>query len=174
MYKPSRILAYIQIPLFVIWFALAVSVYSALPERIPVHFDLSGTADGFANRSWWSWYLLPLVALGSCVWVVAVARWTASHPERWNVPHKAKVLALTPAERQPLTDLVELMLVGSSLAVTIVLALIHYQTWLVATGRAIGLTTLTRSAIFCLIGLVVLAIPAWLIAFNRRLKGIVA
>lgn len=36
--------------------------YSALPERIPVHFDMQGKADGFGGRVFA--FLMPVLALG--------------------------------------------------------------------------------------------------------------
>lgn len=42
--------------------ALTAAVYDKLPARVPVHFDLHGTTDGFADRAFGAWILLGVAA----------------------------------------------------------------------------------------------------------------
>ena len=82
------------------------------------------------------------------------------------------MLALTPEQRRPLADLMELMLALTSLSVVLLMAMLHYETWRVATSVSSELSLAARTGILLVIGSVVLLIPVWLIAFNRRLKAI--
>ncbi len=81
-----------------VW-ALALAAWPSLPERIPVHFDLHGRADGWVDRSPGWWFLLPALAtaigvlLGFALprWMLAMARANS----RWlNVPRKQQFMAL--------------------------------------------------------------------------------
>jgi uncharacterized membrane protein len=48
-------------------------VYSRLPERFPIHFDLHGNVDGFASRPVGA-FLMPVVALATWAFVRSVPR----------------------------------------------------------------------------------------------------
>ncbi|TZG00243.1 DUF1648 domain-containing protein (plasmid) [Chryseobacterium panacisoli] len=54
--------------------------YNTLPERIPVHFDMEGKADGFGGKIYA--FLMPVLALGLYVLFVYGVR----HPEGTNFP----------------------------------------------------------------------------------------
>jgi uncharacterized membrane protein len=45
-------------------FAVTAALYHRLPDPVPVHWDVTGTADGFAPKPWGP-FLLPLVAAGA-------------------------------------------------------------------------------------------------------------
>ncbi|MBE4947139.1 DUF1648 domain-containing protein [Chryseobacterium culicis] len=63
---------------FLWWFTL--KNYSTLPERIPVHFDMEGKADGFGGRVYA--FLMPVLALG----LYALFVYGVRHPEDTNFP----------------------------------------------------------------------------------------
>ncbi|QBA19980.1 DUF1648 domain-containing protein [Chryseobacterium indologenes] len=54
--------------------------YNTLPERIPVHFDMEGKADGFGGKMYA--FLMPVLALG----LYAVFTYGTRHPEDTNFP----------------------------------------------------------------------------------------
>jgi len=54
--------------------------YSTLPERIPVHFDMQGKADGFGGKIYA--FLMPVLALG----LYALFVYGLRHPEDTNFP----------------------------------------------------------------------------------------
>ncbi|WP_276967456.1 DUF1648 domain-containing protein [Chryseobacterium sp.] len=54
--------------------------YNTLPERIPVHFDMEGKADGFGGKIYA--FLIPVIALG----LYAVFTYGTRHPEDTNFP----------------------------------------------------------------------------------------
>jgi len=78
--------------------------YPRLPGRIPVHFNASGNADCWAEKSRGLWFALPIVALGltGLMYLMSLAVSGARHNPRWlNIPHKAQFLALPPERQAP-------------------------------------------------------------------------
>ncbi len=74
---------------------LAGSLWSSLPERVPMHFDASGRADGFVDRSALVWFALPAFATAlGCLLGFLLPRWMRGMAERnspWlNVPDAAR------------------------------------------------------------------------------------
>ncbi|MEI7657699.1 MAG: DUF1648 domain-containing protein [Phycisphaerae bacterium] len=77
----------------------AAAWYPRLPDRIPIHFDMSGTPDGWAAKSAATWFLLPglatlltLALMGAgLVMIPALAR---HKPQLINIPSKERFLAL--------------------------------------------------------------------------------
>ena len=87
-----------------VW-GLALQAWPALPERIPMHFDLSGVPDRWGDKSLVSWFGLP--ALGTLLGFVMgllLPRWVAGMARRnspWlNVPDKKRFAALPEAARE--------------------------------------------------------------------------
>lgn len=101
--------------LIVLW-AVAISFWGGLPERLPMHFDLAGVPDRWVERTPWNWFLLPGMAtalaglFGAALpaWVLALA---ASNSPYLNVPRKADFVKLSPAARvramQPMVALLD-------------------------------------------------------------------
>lgn len=85
-----------------LWVA-AVAVAPSLPERLPVHFDLSGRPDAWSSsRAWW-WFLPALATVLVVLLAFLVPPWTeklARANSRWlNVPDAARFRALPEAAR---------------------------------------------------------------------------
>jgi uncharacterized membrane protein len=94
-----------------LWTALMVlgncvyawSTFDALPARIPMHFDATGVANGFAPKSWAAWLLLPGIATGISVLFTVISLSLRVLPaERLNLPNKQRFLALPPERRREL------------------------------------------------------------------------
>ena len=47
--------------------AITAALYRRLPERVPVHFDLHGNADGFMARPFGAWILVALTVFAWCI-----------------------------------------------------------------------------------------------------------
>jgi hypothetical protein len=84
-----------------IWWR-ALAWYPHLPDRIPMHFNGSGTPDRWADRGW-EWFLLPgmsalLVALFAAI--ALFLDWMAMRtPALINVPNKELFVRLSPTGR---------------------------------------------------------------------------
>lgn len=119
----------------------AANWYPRIPDRFPIHFDLAGTPDGWANKSIATWFMLPGCATGISVLLVLIG-WVlipllAAHsPEFINIPNKARFLKLSADDRvrtmQPMTSLLTLV----AALVTMLFGSLLEQTARVAVGEA--------------------------------------
>jgi len=81
----------------------AIAWYPDLPNRIPIHFDLSGQPDEFASKTSGAWFLLPGIALGLLLFLGAIG-WglgalVRSSPGLCNMPRKELFVRLSPEGR---------------------------------------------------------------------------
>jgi uncharacterized membrane protein len=150
----------------------AVASFAKMPERVPVHFGASGLADRWGDRSELLVALAVLVGVGLCLMAVGslVVRSLRRRPERMNLPNKARFLALTPAEREPLFDLLGQMFVLMPACVLLVAAVLANGSLRVARGQAAGLPLGALVVPLLLIGAVVVGHLIAIISFTRRLR----
>jgi len=114
--------------------------YPGLPGRIPVHFNASGNADCWAEKSRGLWFALPIVALGftGLMYLMSLAVKGARRNSRWlNIPHKAQFLALPPERQAPIWQ--ELGMMFFWLAVPLILLFVFLQVaiWMTAVGKGV-------------------------------------
>ena len=52
-------------------FAITAYFYPQLPETLPIHWNIKGEVDGYADKSFWVAFMYPLIAFGS--WALFIA-----------------------------------------------------------------------------------------------------
>jgi len=70
----------ITLVLLLITFSLPILYYSKLPDEIPIHFNLKGIADGFADKHFI--FLLPLLTAGQFL----LLKYLNKNPHKYNYP----------------------------------------------------------------------------------------
>lgn len=168
MTQLRRFLLLLEIPLLAIWFALAWTAYADLPTQLPVHFNAAGVPDSYAAKSLLSWFMLPLVGLATVLMLLGTNWLTERYPGLLNVPSKELYLALPPAERAPLTEMVRVFMAVISLAITALLALLHYDSWRVATGYQRELSYITTIFMIAFVAATIGGSIWFMIAFSRK------
>lgn len=113
--------------------------YPRLPERIPVHFDLSGQPDRWEARSLASWFFLPAMAVGLAVFLHLAAALSARRPELWNVPDKRRFLALDAARQAPIVARLQTFMAALGVIIAVLLGVIQAAVYQATTGQARGL-----------------------------------
>jgi hypothetical protein len=120
----------------VVW-AIAIEAWPALPERIPLHFDAAGHADGWGQKTLLVWFALPglasVLALGLGLvlpwWMLRLAR---SNSPWLNVPHKKLFQALPEEARERAVLVPARWLVRMAMLVAVLFGAILYGSWQVA------------------------------------------
>lgn len=148
-------------------FAGSLVVYPRLPERIPMHFDLSGQPDVWQQRTVAAWLMLPAIAAGTALLLELASRMSVQNPQLWNVPDKPRFLALTPEERAPIIHRLQNFMGLVGLTVTAVMMVVQASVYLAA------VQPVPRMPIYTLVPIVLL-VGALLVAGVRMNRGIAA
>lgn len=69
---------------------LSISWWNQLPERVPVHFDLSGTVDRWGSKGimWWA---LPALSALATVMIYGAAALSRRYPQLVNLPRRIRL-----------------------------------------------------------------------------------
>lgn len=115
-------------------FAGSAWAYPRLPARIPMHFDLAGQPDRWETRSLVSWFLLPAIALALALFMGWIGGVGARNPHTWNLPDKARFLALSARARAPIVERMQAFLAFVSVLVTALMCAIQVSIYQASTG----------------------------------------
>jgi uncharacterized membrane protein len=96
----NRYLIVLNSFLFVAYWIMMIFYYTTLPDTIPVHFDSSGDATRFTEKSIGAWFLAPfIVSLTGLHTIFIFSALIAAGVESWNYPEKKRIMALS-SEKQ--------------------------------------------------------------------------
>jgi uncharacterized membrane protein len=119
-----------------------LSRHASLPDRVPVHFGISGTPDRWGSKS----ELFILVAL---VWGLTLLFYAfilsaprlGRKPQLLNIPDKEEFLKLSPDRQAPFWELLQEFMAGLAVSVNLIFYLIIQGTLRVIDGRTAALPT---------------------------------
>ena len=141
-----------------------LSAYPALPDRIPVHFGLSGVPDRWGSKS--ELFLFVGISWGLTIifyaLTLAMPR-LARNPQYLNIPHKREFLKLTPERQAIYWELIREFMTGMTVSFNLVFFLICRGTLHVIQKKTAGLPFKDVAA-----GLVVMAL-VMIVYFPRML-----
>jgi uncharacterized membrane protein len=80
-------------------FLFALGTWNALPPEIPMGIDAQGNAERLTKKLIWSWFGLPMLALGTVALLAGLRALMPRRPELFNHPEKERFLKLPPAYR---------------------------------------------------------------------------
>jgi len=137
-----------------------LSRYSSLPDRIPVHFGISGAPDRWGSKS----ELFILVAL---VWGLTVLLYVfilsvprlGRKPRLLNIPNKEELLKLTPERQAPFWELLQEFMAGLAVSINLLFYLMIRGTLLLIRG---DIQLLPLSNVFAGLAVVFLVIIVYL------------
>ena len=161
----TRTLTLVNVLIAATLVAGSVLAWPELPARIPTHFDLSGRADAWADRSPSKWFMLPAMAL----LVVGVMQLSQSlalkHPSLLSIPDKDEFLALPEEGKRAVLVHVRAMLALTMTLMLVVFGLIQLAIWRQAHGHA------TTTLLAIVLVLAVVMTPLLLGVFLPRIRG---
>jgi uncharacterized membrane protein len=142
----------------------SVTWWRALPERIPVHFDLSGNVDRWGSKGmmWWAFSGLALLGTGL---IYGFARLSRRYPQLVNLPRKIRLTELPPAVAARALTLCQGLMYWLAVAMNV--------TWLLLLAAvrqaALGAPHNAVKLVLGTVGIGVLAVPAAVVMFYVRL-----
>lgn len=167
-----RVLRFVLVAMIVVNFAIAAAAWPTLPERIPIHFDAAGNADGWAARSVWTWFALPalgaVIGVGVGMVLPALTMRMARVNSPWlNVPDKKAFSALSTAARERVIASSMAWLVAIAIAAQAVLGFVAFGSAKVAVG---AWSRLSPWPAWCLIGSILVCAVGLVIASHRAVR----
>ena len=154
-----RVLAALNLCLLVAWVGLAIAVWPDLSEPIPVHFGLDGEPNRWAERSLFSWFVLPGCAVLMTLFLHGVGWIIPRCPELINMKGKEQLLSLPTSEQARVLVPLQRAMGGVALVTTVLLLSIHVMSWRVLRGESGALFMYLGFAVFFL-GLVPIVIKS--------------
>jgi|SRR5680860_50852 len=148
------------------WF-IAIYYWDKLPAAIPIHFGISGAADGWANKSIFQVFLLPSIQtmiLGLLVFVYY-------KPQYSNIPSTMWLEVLDRKNKEHAYNLIRTLNVGVLLLVSALFTYIVYNMNQSAVDKSQSLST---PVILIIVGLMLFWIFYWAIRVYRDIKQAVA
>jgi uncharacterized membrane protein len=117
-----------------------LSRYGALPDRVPVHFGISGTPDRWGSKS-------ELFALVAIAWGLTILFYAltlamprlARNPRYLNIPRKEEFLKLRPEKQAVFWELLQEFMTGMTVSCNLIFYLIVRGTLRVVEGRTAAL-----------------------------------
>ena len=85
------------------------AAWEKLPEKIPMHYSLSGKPDSWGNKSFLTWFLLPLITIGFNIFMYGISILIKKYPKLLNIPNKDAFLKLSPNKKEPILKLIKEM-----------------------------------------------------------------
>lgn len=117
---------------------LTARAAGTLPDRMPHHFALDGTADAWGATTPASVWMLPLVGLGTALLFYAVAYLAPRRPGFINLPGVAYA-SLAPEAQARVARMVQAFLYASATGVLVLFGALQWGTFVAAaTGRLPG------------------------------------
>lgn len=117
----------------------AAATYPGLPEQVPSHIDLSGEVTRSSAKSFWSWFLLPLIAVlsqGLMTWLTFVLR---REPKWFNFPDKERFLRLPKEYHPPVIEWMQLTMDAVGIILSLTMLAVQWLLWRSAIGEPQGL-----------------------------------
>jgi uncharacterized membrane protein len=133
--RPLRFVSPV-ITLLVVTFA--VTAYGDLPSRVPMRLGVDGIPGNFQERSLWSWFLFPAIAVALQVLFSVLTRIIPRRPELFTFPEKDRFRALPRENQAPVVREMILMLDATAIGVQGLMLLVLVQLWDAARGAAPG------------------------------------
>jgi len=134
--KPRfKIYYIIAILLAITSWAIAIYFWDKLPSVIPTHFGISGAADGWAEKSLFSVFLLPSIQTV----IAALFIFLYYKPQYANIPSTMWLMTLDPNHRDHAFGLIRNMMAGTLIITGTLFAYITYGMNNAAFDHEVGL-----------------------------------
>jgi uncharacterized membrane protein len=136
----ARSLYRLDLVLLLVYFGAAAALWPTLPDRIPIHFGLSGEPTRWVDATVAAWFGLPMVAAGLTLFVWWLGRLAVRYPTLWNLPDKERFLRLPPERRAAITDSLEAYVAQVAMLLIVLFAELQVEMYATAMGRTGGLS----------------------------------
>ena len=120
------------------WMALvvfSVMTFDTLPADIPRHMNAAGEITSSVPRTWFSWMLLPMVALAIQSLLFGLTLLLPKNPSLFNFPEKEKFLKLPQSYRGDVISRMQVTLDVAAVFTMSNMAFVQWVMWRTALGH---------------------------------------
>lgn len=96
--KPASIYR-LQLALLALFFGSAAAVWSRLPVRIPMHFNLAGEPNAWWRTTWLTWLALPMISAATTLLLYAIDSAMLHTTAAWQLPDGRRMHDLRSGEQ---------------------------------------------------------------------------
>lgn len=167
MKTSHRIMFIAAVILSLISWGVAVYYWNKLPGVIPIHFGISGKADGWADKSLYYVFLMPFLQstmLGAFIFLYF-------KPQYSDIPTTMWLMALDKKHREHAFRLIRVMLVGTSLWIGILFSYMTYAMNYSSVEKDAGIST---PIMFSIIGLMMIWLIYWAVKVYCATRSAIA
>lgn len=122
MKRSHKFYFFIAFLLTIVSWVIAILSWNELPNVIPVHFGISGVADGWVEKSLFYVFLLPVIEL----LMTGMFYFFYYHPQYSNMPSTMWLVALDEKTRSLAFSMLQKMLIGTLIWVNILFTYLTY------------------------------------------------
>ncbi|HPF31004.1 MAG TPA: DUF1648 domain-containing protein [Candidatus Saccharibacteria bacterium] len=122
MQKSHKILFVIAVLLAIISWIIAIFYWDSLPDIIPIHFGISGQADGWANKSVFQVFMVPFIQLLMTVGFIFIYY----KPQYSDMPTTMWLITLEKKHQDHAFKLIRIMIAGMSVWIGIMFTYLTY------------------------------------------------
>lgn len=128
----------------------SIAAWDTLPDRIPVHMGLNGVPDRWEDRSFFSWFALPMIGIAIVALMYFLADLIIRKPHLINLPNKKEFLAMSPERQAPVMEMIRTWLYWMATWPGGMLLLVQYAMYRAAHGEssvAYGIIAMTLGVV---------------------------
>jgi uncharacterized membrane protein len=153
--------------------AFVYGSYPRLPERIPMHFDMTGRPDRWGGRGGFLvLFVMPLVMTGVFYLLIRFIPRLGANPRYMNIPHKEEFLKLPVEKRDIYWALLKEFFAGMAVAINLLFYLIIRGIVRIATGGTSSLPVkLMLPALVALALFLVFYLPRLITLPEKLIRG---
>ena len=129
--------------LIALFFIASAAAWDHLGSSVPQHFGLSGRADAWSEKTWLSWFALPIAAAVSAIVMYLVSFLGRRKPGLYNMPRKAQFLALSGDRRVKVIAMLEAFCAWVAVALTVHMVAAQYAMYSAAINPSDRIPLLT-------------------------------
>lgn len=163
----SHRLRQINIVLLCAFFAACIYYWNKLPSRLPLHYGATGRAD-YAPVSTTLWFALPCVAVALSVLMYGLCCYAEANPQTWNTPNRAAFLHSSPAEHEPIYEMLRRGLTWTAIISTVLFAYLQAVTLIVGMRKLPAIPT-ELNLVTSVLAAAVIAAPIFFVFRATRL-----
>lgn len=117
----------------------AAATYGGLPEQVPSHIDFDGEVTRSSAKSFWSWFLLPIIAVVTQALLTWLTFVLSREPKWFNFPDKERFLRLPKEYHPPVVRWMQLTMDAAGIVVALTMFAVQWLLWRSAMGEPQGL-----------------------------------